>query len=211
MAISTAPDISGSGRVDKLTRLVLIALARAVVATGGAGQVETRHVSDTWKGGSLSLFLSLRRRIKKKKRREKSRHDAREVDSVHPQPKQLAGQLEAFSAEFESKLSDLTELVRQSSRKGFSAGGSAEGSATNEVLAAKQPLAAREAQWKVLRNRILWAMRGVPNPDMGSTEGELQNVTNYGRSGAGHIGKCSHAFYFWGYAGLSRSCSGRLY
>ena len=75
-------------------------------------------------------------------------------------------------------MSDLTDFVRHSSTnfKGFSVGVSAEGSASNEVLSAKQRFAARAAQWKVLRNRIMWAMRGVPNPDMGSTEGELQNV-----------------------------------
>ena len=35
VAISTAPDLSGSGRVDKLTRPA--ALARAAVATGASG------------------------------------------------------------------------------------------------------------------------------------------------------------------------------
>ena len=30
--------------------------------------------------------------------------------------------------------------------------------------------------WKVLRNTVLWAMRGVLNPDVGSTEGHLQEV-----------------------------------
>ena len=39
------------------------------------------------------------------------------VDSVLPQLKQLAGQFEAFSTEFEGKLLDLTEHVRQSSKK----------------------------------------------------------------------------------------------
>ena len=29
------------------------------------GHIETRHVSDTWKCGSLSLFLPIRRTIKK--------------------------------------------------------------------------------------------------------------------------------------------------
>ena len=64
----------------------------------------------------------------------------------------------------------------RSSKRGFSAGGSAGGSASNEVLAAKQRFAARAAQWKLVRNWILWAMRGAPNLDMGSVEGKLQNV-----------------------------------
>ena len=56
MAISTVPDLSGSGRVDMLTRLV--AAARAPVATGASGLIETRHASDTWKCGSLSFLFT---------------------------------------------------------------------------------------------------------------------------------------------------------
>ena len=54
-AISTAPDLSGSGRVDMLTRPV--AAARAAVATGASGYIET-HVSDTWKCGCLSFIFT---------------------------------------------------------------------------------------------------------------------------------------------------------
>ena len=67
-------------------------------------------------------------------------------------------------------------VIDLKSFKGLSVGRSAEGSAGNEVLAAKQRFAARVAQWKVLRNTILRAMRGVPSPGMGSTEGHLQNL-----------------------------------
>ena len=47
MAISTAQDLSGSGRVDMLTRPV--AAAQAAVAMGASGLTDTRHVrvSDT--------------------------------------------------------------------------------------------------------------------------------------------------------------------
>ena len=54
-AISTAPDLSGSGRVDMLTRPV--AAARAAVATGASGEIET-HVYDTWKCGSLRFVFT---------------------------------------------------------------------------------------------------------------------------------------------------------
>ena len=50
MAISTAPILSGSGRVDMLTRPV--AAARAAVATGASGYIDA---SDTWKCGSSSF------------------------------------------------------------------------------------------------------------------------------------------------------------
>ena len=56
MAISTVPDPSGSGRVDMLTSPV--AAARAAVATGAWVKIETRHLSDTWKCGSLSFVFT---------------------------------------------------------------------------------------------------------------------------------------------------------
>ena len=56
MAISTAPDISGSGRFDMLT--LPVAAARAAVATEALGEIETRHVSDTWECGSLSFVFT---------------------------------------------------------------------------------------------------------------------------------------------------------
>ena len=72
VAISTVSDPSGSGRVDMLTGPV--AAARAAVATGAwvtskhdsrccccngsVGYIETRHVSDTWRCGSLSCIFT---------------------------------------------------------------------------------------------------------------------------------------------------------
>ena len=57
---------------------------------------------------------------------------------VLPQLKELAGQFEAFSStEIKGKLLAFTEFVHQSSKTGFSARDSAEGSASNEVLACK--------------------------------------------------------------------------
>ena len=57
-----------SGRVDMLTSPV--PAARAAVATGA--WVESKHdmyLIHTWKCGSLALFLPIRRRMKKEKRR----------------------------------------------------------------------------------------------------------------------------------------------
>ena len=42
MAVPTAPDLAGSGRVDMLT--LPAAAMRAAVATGTSGDIETRHV-----------------------------------------------------------------------------------------------------------------------------------------------------------------------
>ena len=63
-AISTAPDLSGSGRVDMLT--CPAAAARAAVATGASGEIDTRYVSYTrkWKCGSLSFTFTHPPRIK---------------------------------------------------------------------------------------------------------------------------------------------------
>ena len=52
----TAPDLSGSGRVDRFTRPV--AAARAAVATGAYGSIYAKHVSGTWKCGSLSFVFA---------------------------------------------------------------------------------------------------------------------------------------------------------
>ena len=35
-----------------------VAAARAAVATGASGYIDTRHVSDTWKFGSLSFIFT---------------------------------------------------------------------------------------------------------------------------------------------------------
>ena len=58
MDILSVLDLSGSGGVDMLTRPV--ATARAAVATGVLGLIETRHVSDTctWKNGSLIIIFT---------------------------------------------------------------------------------------------------------------------------------------------------------
>ena len=69
LAISTAPDLSGSGRVDMLMRPV--ALARAAVASGASGETETRHVSDTWKCGSLDYIFTHPPEDGKEKEKEK--------------------------------------------------------------------------------------------------------------------------------------------
>ena len=56
MDISTSLGISGSGRVNMLTRNV--PAARATVATGASGKIYTDVVSDTWKCGSLSFIIT---------------------------------------------------------------------------------------------------------------------------------------------------------
>ena len=56
VAIFTAPHLSGSGRVDMLA--CQVAAARAAVATGASGEIDTRHVSDTWKCESSKLYLT---------------------------------------------------------------------------------------------------------------------------------------------------------
>ena len=56
LAISTAPDLSGSGRVDMPTRPV--AAARAAVATGASGSIDTRDLFYTSKCGSLTFIFS---------------------------------------------------------------------------------------------------------------------------------------------------------
>ena len=69
MATSTVSDPSGSGRVDMLTGPV--AAARAVVATGA--WVKSKHDMYLISGsvGAEALFLSIRRRIKKKRKEQK--------------------------------------------------------------------------------------------------------------------------------------------
>ena len=69
MAVSTAPDLSGSGRVDMLP--CPVAASRAAVATGVSGLIDTRHVSDTWKRGSLSFIFTHPPKASKKKKKEK--------------------------------------------------------------------------------------------------------------------------------------------
>ena len=76
MAISTVPDPSGSGRVDMLTSTV--AAARAAVETG-AWVKSKRHVSDTWKCGSLSFIFTHSPEDKKK---EKEKEEEKEKENV---------------------------------------------------------------------------------------------------------------------------------
>ena len=68
MAISTAPDLSGSGRVDMLT--CPEALARAAVAKGASGLIETRRVSDTRKCGRLSFTFTHPPEDRKRKKKK---------------------------------------------------------------------------------------------------------------------------------------------
>ena len=58
VAISTVSDPSGSGRVDMLTGPVAAARAVAAAAWVKSKHDETRHVSDTWKCGSLSFIFT---------------------------------------------------------------------------------------------------------------------------------------------------------
>ena len=48
--------------------LIVVAAVRAAVATGASGQTDTRHISDTWKCGSLSSILTHRPEDGKKKK-----------------------------------------------------------------------------------------------------------------------------------------------
>ena len=48
-----------------------VAAARAAVATGALGQIDTRHVCDAWKCGSLSFILPTRRKIFSKNRKKR--------------------------------------------------------------------------------------------------------------------------------------------
>ena len=66
MAISTEQDLSGSGRADMLTRPG--AAARAVVATGASGEIDARHVSDTWNCGSSAFIFTHSQEDKNKKK-----------------------------------------------------------------------------------------------------------------------------------------------
>ena len=66
--ISIQPGLSGSGRVDMPTRPV--AAARAAVATGASGYIDTRRAPCTVRYGSFGLtFLPVRRRISKSKKK----------------------------------------------------------------------------------------------------------------------------------------------
>ena len=55
VAISTAPDLSGSGGADMLTRTVTA--ARAAVAKGASGYIDT-HIPDVWECGRLSCIFT---------------------------------------------------------------------------------------------------------------------------------------------------------
>ena len=70
-------DPSGSGRVDMPTVVATGAWAKFITSyhkDESFGKIETRHLSDTWKCGSLSVFFcpSAGGWKKKKKRKEKS-------------------------------------------------------------------------------------------------------------------------------------------
>ena len=63
MDTSTAPDLSGSGRVDTCSRARVAAL-RAAVATRASGEIET-HLSDTWRYESSSIIFTHPPEVKK--------------------------------------------------------------------------------------------------------------------------------------------------
>ena len=52
--------LDGEGGSEGVVYKLVVAAARAVVATGASGQIDTRHISDTWKCGSLSSIFTHR-------------------------------------------------------------------------------------------------------------------------------------------------------
>ena len=59
--------LDGEGGSEGVVYKLVVAAARAVVATGASGQIDTRHISDTWKCGSLSSIFTHRPEDGKKK------------------------------------------------------------------------------------------------------------------------------------------------
>ena len=59
--------LDGEGGSEGVVYKLVVAAARAVVATGASGQIDARHISDTWKCGSLSSIFTHRPEDGKKK------------------------------------------------------------------------------------------------------------------------------------------------
>ncbi|CAN0426649.1 unnamed protein product, partial [Pylaiella littoralis] len=94
------------------------------------------------------------------------------LSDVFPQLGQLGAQFTTLAADVAEQLADVKEALQQLAARGAAVAGTAPSS--DEARAEKLRFNARAAHWKNVGNRTLWALRGAPFPDMGSSVGELQ-------------------------------------
>lgn len=83
-------------------------------------------------------------------------------------------QFAALAKEFAGQLSGLAEALQQVAARGGAACKS--GPSSDEAQVEKLLLDAGAAHWTDMGNRTLWALGGVPFPEMGPTVGELQSI-----------------------------------